>query len=455
VEGDGDLYRLNAVVFAGYMLVAIPLGILWGRSLVAPIEQWLADDRPPTPPEVAHTLRFPLSGFKAMGTLWGGAALLFAILNSFSSVAFALLQGLTITLGGAITSTLIVVAGERTYRDVIGAALSSGVPKDPVGPGIGVRMVLVWGLTSGIPLFGLLLLSVGILFDVDASPGRLAATAGFLSGLGLTVGLFGMLLVGRSVADPVEDVRAALGAVERGDLEAQARVTDGSEVGLLVAGFNQMVAGLRERERVSDLFGRHVGKDVALAAVHRDTTLGGEVREVGILFVDLTGSTSFSASRSPNDVVALLNAFFGIVVEAADRNGGWVNKFQGDAALCVFGAPTTRDDAAGDALRAARDLHAHLAEELGVVDAGIGVSAGPAVAGNVGAEQRFEYTVIGDPVNEAARLCELAKHRPERVLTCEGALLRAGSDEARHWTLADAVVLRGRPTPTRVATTAL
>ena len=151
---------------------------------------------------------------------------------------------------------------------------------------------------------------------------------------------------------------------------------------------------------------------------------------MAVLFVDLVGSTALAARRPPTEVVALLNSFFAIVVEAAERHGGWVNKFEGDAALCVFGAPTATDDAAGDALAAARELRDRLAAELPELDAGIGVSAGRAVAGNIGAEERFEYTVIGDPVNEAARLCELAKKRPERVLASDAALERAGDGRA-------------------------
>ena len=135
-----------------------------------------------------------------------------------------------------------------------------------------------------------------------------------------------------------------------------------------------------------------------------------------------------------------------------ERHGGWVNKFEGDAALCVFGAPTVREACAGDALAAARELRDRLAAEQPELDAGIGVSAGPAVAGNVGAEQRFEYTVIGDPVNEAARLCELAKKRPERVLASYSALERAGEVERPHWSLGEEVELRGRAAPTRLAT---
>jgi adenylate cyclase len=80
------------------------------------------------------------------------------------------------------------------------------------------------------------------------------------------------------------------------------------------------------------------------------------------------------------------------------------------------------------------------------------VSAGPAVAGNVGAEQRSEYTVIGDPVNEAARLCELAKKRPERVLASNAALERSSRAERARWSLGEEVELRGRAAPTRLAT---
>jgi adenylate cyclase len=151
-------------------------------------------------------------------------------------------------------------------------------------------------------------------------------------------------------------------------------------------------------------------------------------------------------------VVALLNAFFRLVVRDVEAHGGWVNKFEGDAALCVFGAPAAIDDAPGEALAAARSLRSDLAAELPAIDVGIGVSAGTAVAGNVGAEHRFEYTVIGDPVNEAARLCELAKRRPERLLASGAALAQAAGPESENWALAESVTLRGRDEPTSLAT---
>jgi adenylate cyclase len=149
--------------------------------------------------------------------------------------------------------------------------------------------------------------------------------------------------------------------------------------------------------------------------------------------------------------VELLNAFFCIVVDVVRDHGGFVNKFEGDAALCVFGAPLEREDPAGDALAAARELRAKLADEMPGVDAGIGVSCGDAVAGNIGAAERFEYTVIGDPVNEAARLTELAKHHPGRILASGSALESARDAEGSQWTVDGEEILRGRGQATELA----
>jgi len=262
--------------------------------------------------------------------------------------------------------------------------------------------------------------------------------------------------VAGSVAGPLRDVQAAMAEVGRGSLDARCPVVSNDEIGEVAEGFNRMVAGLRERERLRDLFGRHVGHEVAQAALDRDgdVELGGEVREVAVVFVDVVASTRLVARRPPTEVVALLNAYFSLVVDVVEECGGWVNKFEGDAALCIFGAPTERPDAADDALRAARNLRERLATELVEADTGIGISAGPAVAGNIGTEARFEYTVIGAPVNEAARLSELAKQRPERLLASDAVLRRASAAEAGRWELGELVVLRGREVPTQLATPA-
>ncbi|MFE3988420.1 adenylate/guanylate cyclase domain-containing protein, partial [Nocardia tengchongensis] len=168
------------------------------------------------------------------------------------------------------------------------------------------------------------------------------------------------------------------------------------------------------------------------------------------LFVDMVGSTATAAERPPTEVVSLLNEFFRVVVDVIDRHHGLINKFMGDAALAIFGAPLDRPDAPTAALAAARELREALREVVGL-DIGIGVSAGLAVAGNIGGANRFEYTVIGDPVNEASRLTELAKDRPERVLTSSSALFFADENEQRHWQTGEEVQLRGRRRKTRLA----
>ena len=280
--------------------------------------------------------------------------------------------------------------------------------------------MLSWALGSGIPLLGIVLALQG---NPSVSRHQLTRAVTLLAVLGLVVGWLVMAVAARSVADPLRGVRAGLRQVQEGHLDTQMPVDDGGEIGLVQAGFNQMAAGLREREQLRELFGRHVGEEVARQALERGTDLGGEQRDVSALFVDIIGSTAMAQDRAPTDVVSALNAFFDRVVRVVGDEGGWVNKFEGDGALCVFGAPADQPDHAARALRAARRLRTELdGLSAADLDAGIGVSSGVAVAGNVGAAARYEYTVIGDPVNEAARLCDAAKQRPSRVLASDAAV---------------------------------
>jgi class 3 adenylate cyclase len=211
-----------------------------------------------------------------------------------------------------------------------------------------------------------------------------------------------------------------------------------------------MVAGLRERDQLRDLFGRHVGVDVVRLAVSQDESHAGEVRDVAVLFIDLVGSTRLASTRAPQEVAEALNDFFQIVVAAVDEHHGLINKFQGDAALAVFGAPLRTEKPASDALATARSLAVKLGR-LPQLDFGIGVSAGPVFAGNIGAENRYEYTVVGDPVNEAARLADLAKTADGRILCSGTAIESADATERQHWGSRGSVVLRGRSEPTAIS----
>jgi adenylate cyclase len=452
VDDDGAIKALNAIALGAGLAVAVPAGFAWSGRRLLPSARWVLEDRDPRPDEQLVTLRAPLRLLQIQAALWAFGAVLFALLNLHYSVRLGLAVGITAALGGAVTCALSYLLAERIMRPVTERALAGGVPDEPAVPGVRARVLLAWALSTGAPVLGLVLVggaqAVGI---SDASGDRLATTMVFLGATALAVGLLGMALVAHSVADPLEGLRHAVRAVGAGRTDVEVRVTDGSEVGLLQAGFNRMVAGLREREEMRDLFGRQVGEDVARQALERGVELGGEELDVGVLFVDLVGSTRLAADRPPHEVVAVLNEFFGLVVSTVTELGGSVNKFEGDAALCVFGAPLPRDDPAGDALAAARALCRALRDGLPRADFGIGVSAGETVAGNIGAAERFEYTVIGDPVNEAARLTELAKEDEGRVLASGAALERARAPERSRWRVGECVTLRGRPGKTRLA----
>jgi adenylate cyclase len=272
----------------------------------------------------------------------------------------------------------------------------------------------------------------------------------YLAVVGLVAGMVLTFVAAASVADPLARVEEAMRRVAEGNLDVRVRVDDAGEIGVLQTGFNAMVDGMRERERLDDLFGRYVGVEVARQAVERGVGLHAEIRDISALFVDVIGSTRLALTRPPDEIVDDLNALFAAVVEVVKAEGGWVNKFEGDAALCVFGAPGDQMDHAARALRSARALRARLvdlASERPDLDTGIGVSSGPAVAGNVGAAERYEYTIIGDPVNEAARFSDLAKTHTGRVLASEATVVSA-SGTAGNWCRRGEAVLRGRNLPT-------
>jgi adenylate cyclase len=392
-------------------------------------------------------------GAKVAALGWAGGVVIFSVLNGFlHSWDFAAVVGATIWLGAETTCALSYLAAERILRPVTERALDARPATGTAAPGVRGRLTGAWLLGTGVPLLGVVVVATVGMAKPGVDIGYVAAAVIFLGLVAMGAGLLATLFVAKAIAHPVTAVRKGLERVENGELDVQLAVDDGSEIGLLQAGFNRMAEGLREREHIRDLFGRQVGEDVARAALGGEAPeLGGEEREVGALFVDIVGSTSMAQAMPPTEVVRLLNRFFQVVVEVVEAEGGMVNKFEGDAALCVFGAPVPREDPAGSALCCARQLATRLATDVPQISFGIGISAGTAVAGNVGAEHRFEYTVIGDPVNEAARLSELAKQHPGRVLASDSALDRARPSERAGWSVGDSTVLRGRNAATGLA----
>ena len=394
-------------------------------------------------------LRAPVRLAVVQAVPWTFGVALFAAVDATYSVMLAVAVACTIALGGITTVTVAYRSCDLALRREVARVFVHQAPTERGLPGVAVRSLGAWVMGTGVPLLGVALTAgTALVYDDYFTVDRLGLVVLVLALLSFAVGFLVTALSSTSIVASVTAVRRAQRRVARGDLDVTVEVSDTTELGLLQAGFNTMAAGLRERDRVLDLFGRQVGEAVAEAAVAGDLELGGEVREVAVLFVDLVGSTHLAASRPPAEVVARLNVFFSEVVDVVESCGGWVNKFEGDAALAVFGAPNELADPATGALAAARAL----AGRLRAIDvrAGIGVSAGEAVAGNVGDARRYEYTVIGDPVNEASRLCDLAKTSATHVAASGAALDRAG-DEADRWIVIGSEHLRGRTSPTEVA----
>jgi adenylate cyclase len=446
------LVLLNLLIAAAYTGAAVAIGVLWGVRGVLKRAQWAFEQRPPTANEQRATLGLSLRLMGVQAAFWAPAVIIFGIFNGVYDSRLWPIVAPTVLIGGTVTSANAYLLSEFALRPLAARALASGPPERLPVPGVRARTLLAWGLGSGLPVLGLMFVAIATLAGQSASSTRLSVTILALGAIVLVFGLFVTDLAARANADPIRGLRVAAARVERGELDVEVPIYDGTEIGLLQAGFNRMASGLRERERIRDLFGRHVGEDVAHRALEGEIELGGEVREVAVLFVDIIGSTNLAASRPPSEVVDLLNRFFAIVVDVVSDHGGLINKFEGDAALAVFGAPIGLDDDATHALAAGRELAERLRGEIEDCAAGIGIAAGPAVAGNIGEKRRYEYTVIGDPVNEAARLTELAKTVPERLAASATALERASEGERERWKLGKEVVLRGRSAPTRVAT---
>jgi adenylate cyclase len=313
------------------------------------------------------------------------------------------------------------------------------------------RSILSWLLGTGVPVSGLMMIAVFRFLRPETSANQLAVSILALGGITIVFGFALTVLGGFATTSPINNVRAGMAEVEKGNMDVRLAVYDGTELGELQSGFNRMADGVRDREKIRDLFGRHVGHEVAEKALQSESELGGQERDIAVFFIDLVGSTELAASRPPTEVVDLLNRFFAVVVDEVDEHGGFINKFEGDAALAIFGAPNDIPDHCGSALSAARAIARRLLVEVPECSAAVGVAAGRAVAGNVGAKSRFEYTVIGDPVNEAARLSELAKNAPGAILASKTAVDGAANNESDRWEFGDRVTLRGRSAETVLA----
>lgn len=284
--------------------------------------------------------------------------------------------------------------------------------------------------------------------------------------LAALVALGAGLIGARQLTRPIRDLVAATQALaERTFRGVGKRVTHrGDELGTLGRAFDSMAATLEAKERevvtqtqVRAALSRYLSPDVVDLVVSNpdQLRLGGERREVTILFADVVGFTKLSEAQPPEIIVALLNELFTFATEIIQRRGGIIDKFIGDCVMAVWGSPQSHPDDALRAVQAAEDLRRWLdvgnrrwRARWGIeIQLAIGVHTGPAVAGNVGSEKRMEYTVIGDTVNVAARIESMAQ--PGQILVSEATRERIG-DSGVELVPAGERQLHGRTAATRI-----
>jgi class 3 adenylate cyclase len=240
-------------------------------------------------------------------------------------------------------------------------------------------------------------------------------------GCALTVG-FGMpMTVGLAFSPSLRPIRELAAGTERvvaGDYSQRVPVVHDDDLGALAASFNRMQAGLAERQRLQATFGTYVDPALATRLLEQgDDVFTGERREVTVMFVDVRDFTPFAEANTAEDTVARLNALFEIVVPAVVDAGGHVNKFLGDGALAVFGAPNDLADHADAAVNAAVRIQRLVAERFGgALRIGIGINTGVVIAGTIGGGGKLEFTLIGDTVNVAARVEQYTKTTGDAIL---------------------------------------
>ncbi len=256
----------------------------------------------------------------------------------------------------------------------------------------------------------------------ELAPFRVLETALIVIGLvGLLLSVLAVAGIASSLSRPVLRLAEKAQRVEAGDYTSQPSGELGrrDELGQLARSFQNMTAGLAERDKVRDLLGKVTSPAIAAELTRRQLTLGGEEKKVTILFSDLRDFTPLSERLKPGELLEVLNAYLTSMSQIVDAHGGVVDKYIGDALMALFGAPLEMSDQASQAIETALEMQTALrklnqqlfTDGEYVLRFGIGIHTGTVVAGNIGSPERYNYTVIGDGVNVASRLQTLTRNR--------------------------------------------
>ncbi len=233
----------------------------------------------------------------------------------------------------------------------------------------------------------------------------------------MTIAILFIYFFSRTISDPLKRLVVATQRIRAGHYDAHVENTSRDEVGELTQAFNEMTDGLREREHLKGAFGKFVNEEVAKMVMKGDLALGGESKIATVFFSDIRSFTSISEKMTPAEVVAFLNEYMTLMVEIVHKHGGVVDKFIGDAIMAVWGAPVSKPNDVENAVNAALEMRAVLhrfnqgrgSRTKPVIRIGMGLNTGEVLAGQIGSNDRLEYTVIGDAVNLASRMEGLNK----------------------------------------------
>jgi adenylate cyclase len=253
--------------------------------------------------------------------------------------------------------------------------------------------------------------------------------------INVVVGTVGILIlatlvaawIGRMTSRPVQRLAGAARQIRSGALDEVPTLPPSTlrEMDEAASAFNDMVAGMRERDRIRSVFGKYVPERIAARLLADEGGLVPVLTEATVLFIDLEGFTELSETLHPAEIVEMLNAYFSVVGEIIERHDGVITQFQGDAILATFNVPARHPEHAAQAVRAAIEIsHAVAGRRFAghELKYRIGINTGELVAGAVGAQDRLNYTVHGDMVNTAARLEQMNKELGTRILVAETAV---------------------------------
>jgi adenylate cyclase len=331
-------------------------------------------------------------------------------------------------VAGTTTAAFVYFAIERHWRPYLPLYFPDGCLAEVPGARplrVRTRLLFAFLLLSLMPItvLGVFALNRGqTLLAADAETARaivlnLILAVPFLVVVSAVAAVGLAIFVAESVAAPLREVQAAMARVERGSLDTHCAVVSNDELGAVAEGFNRMVHGLRERERIRETFGKYVTPEVRDEILAGGAALAGALREVTILFCDLRDFTPWVEATPPAEVVRDLNAYFGEMDAAIRAQKGLVLQFIGDEIEAVFGAPIHDPRHPESAVHAAIEMRRRLAAWNAARHAagktelrhGIGIHTGTVLAGNVGSAERLSYALVGDPVNLASRIQALNK----------------------------------------------